>query len=254
MLLVLSREARCTEPQDKVYGMLVICSPDDTKVQVDYSDRHHITQLFQDILERCTAGDLGQILRSVDHDSVDLPSWVPDWRMPRRTTALGSSQYSYQTDGGLKRKLFKGAAIAKVDSRNPTWKELQVSGLHFDTLETLSGVFEEPHLNTSAENETLQAMLEFVVNLKSYPSPNTEFSAFWQTLVAGMDERRLLKCPDSFAEIFRYILDLTTGKKGSISGQTYTRRQSLPKGRGGLDEDKLRSRKPRSAGNTFRQV
>lgn len=254
MLLVLSREARCTEPRDKVYGMFGICSPDDTKVRVDYSDRYHVTQLFQDILERCTAGDLGQILRSVDHDSVDLPSWVPDWRMPRRTTALGSSRYSYQTDVGLARRLFKGAAIARVDSRNPAWKELQVAGLHFDTLETLSGVFEEPHLNPTAKNETLQAMLEFVVNLKDYPSPNTEFSAFWQTLVAGMDERRMLKSPDSFEEIFSYILDLTTGKKDSISGQTYTRRPSLPKGRGGLDEEKLGSRKPRSAGNTFRQV
>lgn len=256
MLLVLSREARCTEPRDKVYGMFGICSPDDITVRVDYSDKYHVTQLFQDILERfVTIIELGQILRAVDHDSVELPSWVPDWRMPRRTTALGSSQYSYETDGGLKRKLLKGAAIPKVDSRNPTWKGLQVGGLHFDTLETLSRVFGDPYLNPTANNnKTLQRMLEFVVNLKSYPSPKTDFPAFWQTLVAGMDESRLLKCPDSFAEIFSYILDLITGKNGSISGQTYTRRQMLPKGRGGLDEEKLRSRKPRSAGNTFRQV
>lgn len=255
-LLGFSRDARATEPRDKVYGMFGICRPDDTKVRVDYSDKYHVTQLYQDILEQhiTNNGDLGQILRSVDHDSVELPSWVPDWRMPRRTTALGSSHVSYQADEGFKSRFLKGAAPAKVDCRNPTWKELQVAGVLFDTLETLSGVFEDPHLSPTAENETLKVMLEFVTNLKKYPSPNTDFSAFWQTLVAGRDESRMLKCPDSFAEIFSYILDLTTGKKGSISGQTYTRRQSLPKGRGGLDEDKLRSRKPRSAGNTFRQV
>lgn len=256
ILMGLSREARCTEPRDKVYGLFGICNPDDTKVRVDYSDRYHVTQLYQDILENCftTPGALGQVLRSVDHESVELPSWVPDWRRPRRTTELGSSNYSYETDGGLSRLLFKNAAFPKVDSRNPTWKELQVAGLHFDTLDTLSEVYEDPNLSPTAENETLHLMLEFIVNLKDYPSPNTEFSAFWQTLVAGRDEHRLLKCPDSFAEIFSYVLDLTTGKEGSISGQTYTRRQKLPKGRGGLDEDKLRSRKPRSAGNTFRQV
>lgn len=145
-------------------------------------------------------------------------------------------------------------SVAKVDSSNPAWKELQVTGLLFDTLETLSGVLEEPELSPNAENKTLKMMLDFVINLKGYPSVNTDFSAFWQTLVAGKDEHRKSTCPDSFEEIFSYILDLATGGKNSISGQTYTRRQNLPKGRGGLDEDKLRSRKPRSAGDTFQRV
>lgn len=256
ILMGLSRRARCTEPRDKVYGMLGICSPYDIpKVRVDYSDRYHVTQLFQDIVEHAiTSFNPGQILRHVDHDSVDLPSWVPDWRMPRRTTVLGSSHTSYRADGILKLRWSKGKVVSKIYSRSLGWKELQVTGLPFDTLETLSGAFEDPDLSPTAENETLQIILEFVANLKDYPSPNTDFSAFWQTLVAGMDERRMLKCPDSFAEIFSYILDLTTGNKGSMSGQTYTRRQTLPKGRGGLDEDKLRSRKPRSAGDTFQRV
>lgn len=46
-LMHLSRGARCTEPRDKVYGMLGICQPDDiAKVRVDYSDRYHVTQLY----------------------------------------------------------------------------------------------------------------------------------------------------------------------------------------------------------------
>lgn len=174
--------------------------------------------------------------------------------MPRRTTVLGSSYTSYRADGNLKPRRLKGVVISKVHSRNLGWKELQVTGLPSDILDTLSGVFENPDLSPTNQNETLQIMLEFVTNLKDYPSPNTDFCAFWQTLVAGMDERRRLKCPDSFAEIFSYILDLTTGKRGSIAGQTYTRRQMLPTGRGGLDEDKLGSRKPRSAGDTFRKA
>lgn len=259
-LMIESRGAQCTESRDRVYGMLGICDLRRvSRVRVDYSDNYPVTQLYQDIMDDHFAMwhkslDLGWALSPADHSSVELPSWVPDWRTPQRTTALGSSIFSYQTDGRFTARSLKDAIVLKVDSRNPAWKELQVAGLLFDTLETLSGVFEDPDLNSTAENETLKTMLEFVTNLKDYPSPNTEFSAFWQTLVAGMDERRWHKCPDSFAEIFSYILDLTTGENGSISGQTYTRRQSLPKGRGGLDEEKLRSRKPGSAGDTFQQV
>lgn len=255
-LMYLSREARCTEPRDKVYGMLGICQPNDiAKVRVDYSDEYRVTQLFQDILEHLiTSFEPGQILRHVDHDSVDLPSWVPDWRMPRRTTVLGSSYLSYRAEGNFKQRRLRGEVVSKVYSHVLGWKELQLTGLPVDTLDTLSGVFENPDLSPTAENKTLQIMFEFFTNLKDYPGPNTDFCAFWQTSVAGMDDRRRLKCPDSFEEIFSYILDLTTGKKGSMSGQTYTRRQTLHKGRGGLDEDKLRSRKPRSAGDTFQQV
>ncbi|KAH8777622.1 heterokaryon incompatibility protein-domain-containing protein [Diaporthe sp. PMI_573] len=219
-LMVDSRRAQSMDARDKVYGMLGICDPRTrTGVRVDYSDKYHVAQLYQDVSEYHITEDiphnritLDRVLSSVDHDSVDLPSWVADWRRPRRTMALGSSVYSYQADG-------------RYTPRSPT-----------------------------AENKTLQMMLDFVVNLKDYPSRNTDFTAFWKTLVAGKDERRSLTCPDSFAEIFSYILDETTGEKYSISGQAYTPRQKLPKGRGGLHEDKLRSRKPRSAGVTFQQV
>lgn len=263
-LMIDSRRAQSYDARDKVYGMFGICNPGAlSRVRVDYSDEYDAVQLYQDILEHQIIEDTSQspflifvsrILSAVDHDSADLPSWVADWRIPRRTTALGSSFTSYQADGRDTPRSVLGQAVVKVDSSNPAWKELQVAGLLFDNLDTLSGVVQEPDLSPNAENKTLKMMLDFVVNLKDYPSVNTDFSAFWQTLVAGKDEHRRLACPDSFAEIFSYILDLTTGEKNSISGQTYTRRQGLLKGRGGLDEDKLRSRKPGSAGDTFRQV
>jgi hypothetical protein len=261
-LMVGSRRAQSMDARDKVYGMLGICDPRTrTGVRVDYSDKYHVAQLYQDVSEYHITEDiphnrttLDGVLSPVDHDSVDLPSWVADWRRPRRTMALGSSVYSYQADGRFTPRSLVDATVAKIDSSNPAWKGLQVAGLLFDTLETLSGVFENPDISPTAENKTLKMMLDFVVNLKDYPSPNTDFTAFWQTLVAGKDERRSLTCPDSFAEIFSYILDETTGKKYSISGQAYTPRQKLPKGRGGLHEDKLRSRKPNSAGVTFQQV
>lgn len=261
-LMIDTRRARSFDARDKAYGMFGMCLPETViRVRIDYSDKYDVAQLFQDIsenhiAERFIHGSslLDPILSCVDQDSVDLPSWVADWRRPRRTTALGSSVYSYQADGRFTPRSLMEQSVAKVDSSNPAWKELQVTGLLFDTLETLSGVLEEPDLSPNAENKTLKMMLDFVINLKDYPSVNTDFSAFWQTLVAGKDEHRQSTCPDSFEEIFSYILDLTTGGKNSISGQTYTRRQNLPKGRGGLDEDKLRSRKPRSAGDTFQRV
>lgn len=263
-LMVDSRRAQSYDARDKVYGMFGICDPGAiTRIRVDYSDKYDAAQLYQDILEHHITEDISQsrylsvldpILSAVDHDSAHLPSWVADWRVARRTTALGSSFTSYQADGRNTPRSLLSEAVATVHSSNPAWKELQVAGLLFDKLEILSGVLEEPDLSPNAENKTLKMMLDFVVNLKDYPNVNTDFSAFWQTLVAGKDEHRRLACPESFAEIFSYILDLTTGKKDSISGQTYTRRQGLPKGRGGLDEDKLRSRKPGSAGDTFRQA
>ncbi|KAF6804516.1 heterokaryon incompatibility protein [Colletotrichum plurivorum] len=155
----------------------------------------------------------------------------------------------FKANGIYLRSLMK---IPTVDSQRPT--DLLVRGISFDVLVTSSGLFDDPVLNPNAENKTLLEVVAFFSQIKEYPTTETVFSVFWHTIVAGKGDLDRLGCPDSFEEIVSHILDLSTGRQNSLPGQTYTARQNRPPGRGGLDQKKLESRKPGSAGDTFQKV
>ncbi|KAJ3466188.1 hypothetical protein MRS44_006846 [Fusarium solani] len=81
-----------------IYGLLGVCEDRD-KEAVIKNDRtgstavdlyvnmttHHLLR------ERKVAIRLTTLLAALDHESPDLPSWVPDWRVPPRMHALGLS-------------------------------------------------------------------------------------------------------------------------------------------------------------------
>lgn len=261
-LMVQTRYAQCYDARDKVYGLLGIT--DDTHraaVKVSYDDEFPQSKLYHSIVVHHLSLDsrswsLTEVLCSVDHDSPELPSWVPDFSKPRQTVAFGfatSSQGIYKAHGRFEPVMLKIDAV--VDSQND--KELHVRGFFFDTVVKLSDVFEEPditYVNPSTENQTLLQFWEFVKQLEIYPGSHTLFSAFWHTLVAGKDGLGRLKCPETFAEIASLLLDASTGMEPSLSDQTYTPRQKRPVGRGRLELSKLEERKAKSPGEVFQDL
>jgi hypothetical protein len=258
-LLVETRYAQCYDSRDKIYGLLAVCrNSDRTAVRTSYAPGFTAAELCRDMTVHHLADNLGglrltSVLTSVDHDSPDLPSWAPDWRRPRETTALGystSAQSIYSPNGRFQPK--NGQTDYTLNSQKKN--ELQARGIFFDTLVKTSDLFIDPdltYLNPTTDNKTLLEFFRFASQLQYYPAPNTIFSAFWHTLVAGKDASGRLKCPSSFAEIVSLLLDVSTGLSPSLPGQTYSARQRRPKGKGRLELVNLASR---AAGKTFQEV
>ncbi|KAM5354795.1 hypothetical protein ACJ41O_001441 [Fusarium nematophilum] len=251
-LLLKARNAQCYDPRDKVYGLLGVCSDEDRNaVTVSYAKECTAADLYRDVTSRYIgekALRVGIAVCYADHESPDLPSWVPDWRLPSRVIPLGSSwaQGVYTAYGRLKGKVLHG-----VESRERG--ELCVQGLLVDSIAKVGEPAADPELTFTdpAANKTLLDCVKFVSQLQRDPPNDTIFNAFWRTLVAGKNGDGTLKCPPTFAEIFSLILDETTGGSPSLPGQTYSARQKRPKGKGRLELSNLTSRAP---GETFQQI
>lgn len=258
-LLVESREAKCYDNRDKVYGLLGVCQEQDrSAIKPSYADEFLVTHLYRDITTRHLNDNksslrLGVVLTCVDHESLDLPSWVPDWRNTRRTHSLGHSTTTttpYMACGHLTIEI--GRLHPPLESKNKN--ELRLYGISVDTIAKVSATFTNPELSLddpTTANEDLKDMRSFVTKLEEYPGSGTVFSAFWQTLVAGKDVTEMAKAPTAYEEVISLLLDESTGLSPSLPGQTYSARQRRPAGKGKLE---LANLKTRTAGKTFQDV
>ncbi|KAF7534136.1 hypothetical protein G7054_g6470 [Neopestalotiopsis clavispora] len=266
-LLVSTRNAECWDARDKVYGLLGICADDDVKsVKISYDDDWPVAKLYHDMTVKLlhSGESVTSFIYSVDHEisDPDLPSWVPDWRRPRVTHTLGYSSFMlgvYKASGELPKGRKPGFNYTILDQNN---RELRMRGTFLDRLCHVSDQFSDPDItydHPSANNKTLLSAYTFVnSNLKHCKDPQEKdsvqkelFSDFWRTLVAGQDADGMRHCPESFVEIFSLLLDESTNRSPSLPGQTYSKRQTLPKGRGRLELASLKSRK---AGETFQEI
>ncbi|KAL0780169.1 hypothetical protein CaCOL14_004653 [Colletotrichum acutatum] len=258
-LLIESREAKCYDNRDKVYGLLGVCQDQDrSAIKPSYADEFPVTRLYRDITTRHLDDNkgslrLGVVLTCVDHESPDLPSWVPDWRNPRRTHSLGHSTTTttpYMACGHLTIEI--GRLHPPLESKNKD--ELRLHGVSVDTIAKVGTTSTNPELSLddpTTANGDLKDMCFFVAELQEYPGHETVFSAFWQTLVAGKDATEMAKAPIAYEEIISLLLDASTGLSPSLPGQTYSARQRRPAGKGKLQ---LANLKERTAGKTFQDA
>ncbi|TGO35541.1 hypothetical protein BHYA_0154g00030 [Botrytis hyacinthi] len=247
--LVSTRGGQCFDPRDKIYGLLGICSDAD-EFHVRYTD-FTVNKLYHDVAINALTKDIqiltpSLVFKSIDHESLDLPSWVPDWRKHRETNELGT----YNASGSFKFKLNKLYVKINNESRN----ELQIRGIPFDSLIRTGATITHPnltYLDPHTNNNTLLELWTFVSKSKHYPTSHTVFHAFWQTLVGSKTDSGRLPCPASFAEIISLLLDASTGQSPSLAGQTYSLRQQKPPGKGRLELANLAQRVP---GQTFQEL
>ncbi|TGO18457.1 hypothetical protein BPAE_0382g00020 [Botrytis paeoniae] len=247
--LVSTRGGQCFDPRDKIYGLLGVCSDAD-RFQIRYTDFTE-NQLYHDVAINALTKDIqiltpSLVFKSIDHESLDLPSWVPDWRKRRQMNELGT----YNASGSFKFELGKVYVRINNESRN----ELRIRGIPFDSLIRTSATITHPdltYLNPHNGNKSLLELWTFVSESKHYPTSHTVFHAFWQTLVGSKADSGRLRCPDSFAEIISLLLDASTGRSPSLAGQTYSLRQQKPLEKGRLELANLARRVP---GQTFQEL
>lgn len=99
-LLTRIQYSSCYDPRDRIYGLLGVCKDGDREAAIK-NDRtgstavdlyvnmttHHLLR------ERKVAIRLTTLLAALDHESPDLPSWVPDWRVISRSKTFPQLQF-----------------------------------------------------------------------------------------------------------------------------------------------------------------
>lgn len=272
-----TRAAQSFDARDKIYGMMGLDNfqiPDPLRWEVDVrcGKEYTAAELYRTIAVQILTkqnGSLASLLVNVDHyrSMPGLPSWVPDWSQPRLTISIGASLEMAS--------LYQASPARRSDYTLKVGDtELHVHGRVVGTISNLTAALRNPDMawqDPPANNATLLACYRLAKTLDTYPGPPSEsdtsttstttvFEAFWRTLVAdkdaapGLQREQISRArapPATFAEIFSLLLDAATGVAAdgalettptppSLPGQTYSRRQRLPRGsRGRLVPESL---------------
>lgn len=165
-----SRDAKCSDQRDKIYGVLSLVNessrlgikPDYTKTTV---------QVFQDVMLNSisTIGDLSWLTCcELQGERDEIPSWVPNWSIPRRSPAIMTTFACLST-----------AAQATYNHRDGY---LSATGLHVGRILKV-----QQHLiidsSYSWEPETtLQRMILWLRNELGSDDFDRQIGAVWRTL------------------------------------------------------------------------
>lgn len=80
-LMLMSRKRKCTDPRDKLYGILSLVTP---RLEAEITPRYDlaVVDVYKEaMLAYCAIGERLDLLSHVDSATADweAPSWVPDW-------------------------------------------------------------------------------------------------------------------------------------------------------------------------------
>ena len=221
------RGAGATDPKDKVFGVMGMS---DQTVHPDY--QRSLADVYTEACASClNAADVIRLLCSVDHEQPKsgMPSWVPDWSMPRQTTSLG---YPGQEHAVYRAATwdanFAGYRLKSLRVENN--KTLVTEGFLFDTVIQLSGTSGSTLQDLLVEGTATRSFIFHCVrmvlgNCKDDTSKGGLFEAFWKTLVAGKDHTGVLKAPLEYAEIFALLLDTANGGSPFFPDQPQSKRK-----------------------------
>lgn len=242
--LVMSRYAQASNAKDKIYGVLGISA---SEIHPRYSENVSVREVYREAAITILPTDLFRLLSCVDNDTPQSPSWVPDWTSEALAESLGSSTKAWAL-------YFAGGGMFEPDNNNTDrftyalendGECLVLTGMIVDTVESLGNVIQSPFveikdnkIHTSNDWIALIAMLE---SISSYPTADTVWDAFWQTLVAGRDSSFHSKAPQEYSEVLSLVVDEICGRELHIPGQPYSPRRK----KGFFTVKSLTSRKPK---------
>ncbi|KAL8751690.1 MAG: hypothetical protein Q9184_005989 [Pyrenodesmia sp. 2 TL-2023] len=221
--LVDGRGSRATDPRDKVFGIMGMTA---TPLHPDYTSP--VTEIYTEAARKilhAAASNLIDLLHCVDHEQppTQLPSWVPDWSVPRQTASLGylgRSQGVHQT-----------AKDSEIEwEYRPNDLALNISGFCCDTISRIGPLADFVLTDLIVrESPTHRFVMECMHQITEYcqkqPNQSSLFEAFWQTLVAGKDHSNVQKAPLDYAAIFSLLIDTATGHSPSFPDQPNFKRK-----------------------------
>jgi hypothetical protein len=202
--LTWAKGLKCTDDRDRVYAFLGLSFEKDshstiaTRIEPDYTISTY--QVYYNLgVKAVEAGHLSALLDAVNHGPslhagpTDLPSWVPDWRRQRTAPKL----------------LSLGTINGSVDLNT---RHLKVSGLSFDTVQSLSGSLTH-NLDYASDKEALAAFWSKDI------SPMSEAQAFPETLKPNIAFCAAVLCARSLGlwgqrSLFHSVKDFITRYEG----------------------------------------
>jgi hypothetical protein len=204
-ILDISRSKGCSDPRDKIYGLLGLAPISfSSSITVDYLSpiqdvykeaflAHSNATKWLELLKHCHLADR----------QVGGPSWVPDWSKTEFAAPLLSEQLS----SGIARAWFtyKGPDV------------LEVIGKEYTTVKTITG------MASKIEEETLLAIgdwFQYLPNKCTYLTGETMESAFALTLCMNRTRERhpyshFLNTPE-WVSMLRSFLSFATSKNDTI--------------------------------------
>jgi hypothetical protein len=195
-LLAATLHTNATDPRDKIYGVLALLEGK-LPVRVDYG--MPVEVLYRDVARFLLTSDeliLPLYLDGATRKLGALPSWVPDWSVPRDlgSTILSAEDLDYDRlkGDGVDPGLFRAAI---KDTGDPN--ELALRGRRLDTI-TKIGTAVEPGYGPDNTRQSVEAALRDWVKMltaaevfiRPGEKSETVFEALWRSLVANMEGQR----------------------------------------------------------------
>ena len=242
--LVMSRYAKASNPKDKVYGVLGMSAAD---ILPSYSDSVSVRDVYHEAALFIIPTALFRLLSCVDNDAPPRPSWVPDWASEPSTESLGYSTktLALYSAGGPRVSQETHNELSTTYALEDANSVLVLQGMIFDSINSLDEVVQNPFVeirdNNIYANEEWVSSIALIEKLVHYPTGESVWDAFWQTIVAGKDRSVNFKAPQEYSEILSLIVDEISGRELHIEGQPYSPRRT----KGYFTVKSLRSRRPR---------
>ena len=248
--LTMGRYAKASNAKDKVYGVLGMST---STILPRYSDDVSVRDVFLEAALCILPTAMFALLTCVDNEVPPSVSWVPDWTSENPTRSLGYSTKTlslYSAGGTHYVPMQNGPIQPKYTLANGN-TSLALPGILFDSVDLLSKVIEHPVVeikdDTIHADDDWAAAFQIIKDLTSYPTDETVWDAFWQTIVAGKDGAANAKAPQDYSEVLSLIVDEINGKELHMQGQPYSPRRQ----KGFYTVKTLTTRKP---GKTFNDL
>ena len=187
-LLLWTRNQKCTEPQDRIYGILGLLDPKlVAKIEVDYTIAVWKTYLRLVLAEN----EVYQKLNMLNHCNITTrceggPSWVPNWDKPIEDANTGYLSV---------RRFYASARSSAIAILIEPAHHLQVTGRRVATISRVS------HNLTGTFTEVIDEIFDWAPKVQAgdtYVSGGVPIDAYVEVLVRGRTSDRALgdnPCP-----------------------------------------------------------
>lgn len=190
-LLMCTLHTDATNPRDKIYGLFGLIESSMPPIKVDY--RVQVEDLYRDVARFLILEDNNLVLLQM-HGSKrkyrSLPSWVPDWSVPRNFASTLVSSEDLERHGDI--DIDVRAAIRESDNPDELIlgaKRLDVVGRTGIAVKQYSGKDDMMRSMEVALKDWI-AMVSSVPEIKSRAPGEAKAESFWRAIIANMDGQK----------------------------------------------------------------